>query len=56
MKRSFAFDTSSLISLGYTNLFREILETFNIIVTEGVISELKDMTEIKDDTSEIASK
>ena len=56
MKRSFAFDTSSLISLGHTNLFSEILDTFNIIVSEGVLSELKDMTEIEDDTSDIASK
>ena len=54
MKNSFAIDTSALISLGHTGLFDLIIDNFNIIISEGVLDELRKISEIRDDDGEVA--
>lgn len=56
MSIPFAFDTSSLISLGYSGLYDEIINTFNMVTTGGVIKELQNMMKIKDENADIASE
>ena len=43
MKPRFAFDTSSLVSLGHTDLIEPILEKLEVIVCSTVVDELVDI-------------
>ncbi len=54
MKNTFAFDTSALISLGHTGLFDLIFDNFEIIISEGVLEELRGISKIDDEDGEVA--
>lgn len=53
MKVPFAFDTASLISLGHTELIDSIVEHFQIVVTTGIIEELKDISRYIDSAESV---
>ena len=48
MKRSLAFDTSALISLGHTDLIELIIKNYNIVISEGILEELKEIAQFDD--------
>ena len=56
MKSSFAFDTSALISLGHTELIDLILENLNIILTNSILNELKEISTKDDNDADSARK
>ena len=56
MKVPFAFDTASLISLGHTGLIDSIVEHFKIVVTTGIIEELKGISRYIDEDAKAAKK
>ena len=56
MKISLAFDTSALVSLGHTGLIKIIKNNFNIIITKGIIDELKEISKEKDRDADSAKK
>ena len=56
MKPSFAFDTSVLVSLGHTGLIYQIINNFNLIITNGIIEELKTISEKDDEDAKSATK
>lgn len=48
MKTRFYIDTCSLIALQYSGLFNEITENFELVITDIVITELRDMAQFND--------
>ena len=55
MKLLIAFDTSALVSLGYTELIDIILKNFEITLTRSIINELKEIS-IRDDNDAYSAK
>jgi len=55
MKSLIAIDTSALVSLGHTELIDLILENFDIILTNSIINELKEIS-IREDNDAISAK
>ncbi len=56
MKPSFAFDTAALISLGHTKLIELIIENYNIVISDGVLKELKIIGKRSDKYAKAANK
>ena len=56
MKPSFAFDTSSLVSLGHTDVIRKVIDNFEIIITETILDELLRVISYSDSHSKAAMK
>jgi rRNA-processing protein FCF1 len=48
MKVRWCFDTSALVSLGHTDMLQKIVEYVDIVISEDVIQELKDISAIPD--------
>lgn len=49
-------DTSALVSLGHTDLVNEILETYDVVISRGVLSELEEIGKREDDDAKAAKK
>ena len=56
MKSSFCFDTAALVSLGHTDILPLIIDNFYVIISKGVLEELKDIARHRDDDSRSAKK
>ncbi len=56
MKSSFCFDTAALVSLGHTDILPLIIDNFYVIISKGVLEELKDIARHGDDDSRSAKK
>ena len=56
MKRSFCFDTAAMVSLGHTDTIPLIVDSFHVIITDGVLDELKAIAERDDDDGKGAQK
>ncbi len=54
MTLKLAFDTSALVSLGHTDLIDMIMENYSIIITEKILTELKEIAKYKDKDGEAA--
>jgi len=56
MKPSFAFDTSSLVSLGHTGIVGTVIDNFNITITETIVDELRRVSKNNDSHAKAAMK
>jgi len=56
MKPPLAFDTSALVSLGHTELVELILEHYNVIISNRVLAELREIGEKDDNYARAARK
>ncbi len=54
--KSIAIDTSALVSLGHTELVEEILEIYDVVISNGVLGELEDIGRREDDDAQAAKK
>ena len=54
--KSIAIDTSALVSLGHTELIEEILEIYDVVISNGVLDELENIGRREDDDAKAAKK
>ncbi len=54
--KSIAIDTSALVSLGHTELIEEILEIYDVVISNGVLDELENIGKREDDDAKAAKK
>lgn len=54
--KTLAVDTSALVSLGHTDLVEEINWNYEVLISKGILDELRDISEEKDDDAEASKK
>ncbi len=49
-------DTSALVSLGHTDLADKILDIYDVVISNGVLNELEEISESRDEDAKAAKK